>query len=438
MPFPIRGLLVAAIALSLAGCMSARGTSTLKEVPGAAQRLAGLQFRVMAVEEGATTSQEGAQGLQQQMNQAYPRLFSDDLEAIPLVVRMKTESESNAVGAFISGFFTLGTIPLPSYTGFSREIGVTPWTAAGAALPESVIRYTRRDHVWVSVFSPLALIPMPGRSDMDRDVGTLFNAESGYRAYSKKQQAFNELNLQKAVLGALAGLDVAALHRLADERKAMPPVEVDIDGRHYSGRLLPAFTQGPRQAGGADQYQVVLRTTEVREGRQTVTTHYIPVARRGNDGAWVALRSYLTFSSRPMLATALLADGLPQRPVVMPVEQPPLADFLEAPSSQPESAAPVRWSNGILLQIKNSSLPAELATMDLPALRDLVTRVEMKLLDLNERVGRANDRAQQAIEAGQSPDTLRELAVVYRQRGEILKTVLQMVRQEAAGRSGAP
>lgn len=314
---------------------------------------------------------------------------------------------------------------------------MAPWTASGAALPESVIRYTRRDHVWVTVFTPLALIPMPGRSDMDRDVGTLFNAESGYKAYSRKQQDFNALNLQQAVLSAVAGLDTAALRRLAGERKALPAVEVDIDGRHYSGRLLPAFSQGMRQAGGADEYRLVLRNTDVRDGRQAVTTHYIPVARRGADGSWQAQRSYLPFSSRPMLATALVVDGLPRQPVVMPVEQPPLADFLNAPISQPESAAPVRWSNGILLQIKNSSLAAELAGKSLPELQQLLTELEGALLDLNERVGRANDRAQQAMEKGESPDAQRELAVVYRQRGEILKAILGQVRQEAAAR-GAP
>jgi hypothetical protein len=433
----IRGLMVAASALLLAGCMSARGTSTLQPLPDAEQRLAGLQFRVAAIEEGPANPQEAAQGLQRQMSQAYPRLFSDDLEAIPLLVRFKTTPDNNTVGAFIGGFFTLGTLPVPTWTGFSREVGVTPWTANGAALPVCVIRYTRRDHVWVTVFTPLALIPMPGRSDMDRDVGTILNADSGYKAYAQKQQAFNDLNLQQAVLSAVAGLDTAALRRLAEERKALPAIEVDIDGRHYSGRLLAAFSQGMRQAGGADEYRLVLRNTDVRDGRQTITTHYIPVARRGADGAWTAQRSYLSFSSRPMLATALVVDGLPRQPVVMPVEQPPLADFLVAPETRPESAAPVRWSNGILLQIKNTSLAAELAGKSLPELQQLLTQLEGALLELNERVGRANDRAQQAMEKGETPDALRELAVVYRQRGEILKAILVQVRQETAAR-GAP
>lgn len=114
----IRGLVVAASALLLAGCMSARGTSTLKPIPDAEQRLAGLQFRIAAVEEGTAAIPEAAQALQQQMSQAYPRLFSDDLEAIPLVVRYKTERDDNAVGAFIGGFFTLGTLPVPTWTGF--------------------------------------------------------------------------------------------------------------------------------------------------------------------------------------------------------------------------------------------------------------------------------------------------------------------------------
>ncbi len=434
MIFLIRRLVVACCVLLLAGCMSARGTSTLKEVPDAAQRLAGLQFRVAAVEDGPANTPVGVQGLQQLMSKGYPQLFSDDLESIPLVVRQKTETDSNSIGAFIGGFFTLGTLPVPTYTGFAREVGVTPWSGAGAVLPESVIRYTRRDHIWVTVLSPLALIPMPGRSDMERDTATALSAESGWTAYSKKQHAFNELTLQKAVLSALAGMDIQALHRLAAERKAMPALEADIDGRRYSGRLLPAFSQSMRQAGGADQFQLVLRNTEVRDGRQIITTNHIPVARRSAGGGWEVLRPYLSFSARPMVATVLLADGLPARPLLLPVEQPPLADFLDVPDIRPESAAPVRWSNGILLQVKNGPLAPELAAKSMQELGELTTRLETALLDLNERVGRANDRAQQSIEKGESPDAQRELAVVYRQRGEILKAVLQVVRQEGAGR----
>lgn len=435
MAFWIRGLVLACSALLLAGCMSQRGTTTLKEVPDAAARLSGLQFRVAAVEEGGVSTPAGVQGLQQLLGKGYPQLFSDDVEAIPLLVRLKTEADNNGIGAFLGGFFTLGTIPVPVYTGFAREVGVTPWSGAGAVLPESVINYTRRDHVWMTIFSPLGLLPLPGSSDMDRNTATLMSAND--TAYPKKQQAFNDLNLQKAVLSALAVMDQPALRRIAAERKAMPVLEVDIDGHHYNGRLLPTFSQSMRQPGGADQYQLVLRNNELRDGSQVTTTQYIPVARRGAAGNWEAQRTYLPFSARPMVATALLANGLPARPLVLPVEQPPLADFIDVPESRPEAAAPVRWSNGILLQIKNGPLAAELAAKSLPELGELTTRLETGLLDLNERVGRANDRAQQAIEKGESPDALRELAVVYRQRGEVLKAVLQMVRQEAAGR-GAP
>lgn len=428
----IRRLVVIGSVLLLAGCVSQRGTSTLKEVPGAAAKLAGLNFRVAVVEEGNNTNPAP---LQQLMSKDYPQLFSDDLEAIPLLVRLKSETDSSQIGAFIGGFFTLGTIPVPTYTGFAREVGVTPWSGAGAVLPESVIRYTRRDHLWMTIFTPLGLIPMPGWSDMDRATATILSAND--TTYIKKQQAFNDLNMQKAVLSALAGMDQSVLRRTAAERKAMPALEVDIDGRHYSGRLLPAFSQNLRQPGGADQYQVVLRNTEQHGENQVITTHHIPVARRSAAGGWEVLRHYLSFSARPMVATALLADGVPARPLVLPVEQPPLADFIDVPDTRPESAAPVRWSNNILLLIKNDPLAAELAAKPLPELRDLVTRLESSLLDLNERVGRANDRAQQAIEKGESPDAQRELAVVYRQRSEILKAILGVVRQESAAR-GTP
>lgn len=421
-------LAVAAGVLMLSGCISQRGISTLKEVPGAGDRLAGLQFRVAAVE--GNSPYDGVDGLQGVMARGYPQLFSQEPEAIPLLVRVKSESDDQIAGAILTGL-TLGIIPFPVRTGFNREIGVTPWSGSGGVLPESVIRYSRRDHAWMTIFTPLGLIPIPGRSDMERDTAMLL-ADPTLAEYVKKQGAFSEQVLQKAVLSALAGLDQPALRRYAAERKAMPTFSSDIDGRRYESRLLPTYSKDMRQPGGADQYRLHMKAVDAN-GK--ITTYQPVVARRDAGGAWQVLRPYLLFASRPTVATVLLENGVPARGVVMPVENPPLADFIERPEVDGQEAAwIVRWSNGILLQIKNSTLAGELRGQSLPQLQELMTRLESSLLDLNERVGRANDRAQQAVEKGESPDTQRELAVVYRQRGEIIKAILGAVRQEATTR----
>lgn len=435
----IRWSAVIGSVILLSGCISQRGITTLQEAPNAAGTLAGLHFRIAEVEQkqGTYAGAGGSvQGLQEMLTKAYPQLFTDELDAIPLAVHFKSETDQQIVGAILTGL-TLGIIPLPAHSGFRMEVGVTPWSESGAALPESRINYIRRDHGWMSIFTPLGLIPIPGRSDMERDTSMAMN-EAGMAEYGRKQVAFNDLNLQRAVVSALASMDQQALRAYSSSRQSrMPAFDVDVDGRRYNARLVPSFSRGLRQPGGADQYLLVLKGSEQRDGQTRTTTWQVPVARRDAGGRWELLRQYLMFASRPTVATALLSDGAPSRGLVLPVEAPPLADFLDIPVLSPEVAWPVRWSNGILLQIKNTALGTELRSKSLPELQELTTRLETGLLDLNERVGRANDRAQQAIEKGESPEALRELAVVYRQRGEVLKAILAAVRQEATAR-GAP
>lgn len=420
-------------ALLLSGCISQRSITTLQETPGAATTLAGMKFRVGALEgsgPGVTTTAE----LQQGLMTTHPELFSNDLDAIPLLVRLKSETDQQIVGAVITGL-TLGIIPLPAHSGFRMEVGVTPWSGNGAILPESMISYVRRDHGWLTIFTPLGLIPIPGRSDIPRMTGLAMN-EAGMTEYAKKQGALSYESLHKATISALANMDQTALRNYWNARQALPVVTVDIDGRRFTGRMLQSFSKSFRQPGGADEYHLILRNTSQQGDTQRTTTADIPVARLNADGSWQVLRSYLPFSSRPMVATALLENGMPSRAVVLPVDNPPLDDFIDPPVGPDQIAAgPVRWSNGILLQIKNSTLAGELRGLPIGELPQLLTRLETALLDLNERTGRANDRAQAAMEKGESPEAQREMATVYRQRGEILKAIVGQVRQEMALRN---
>lgn len=429
----IRWAAVLGSVVLLSGCISQRSVSTLKETPGAATTLAGMKFRVALAEDGSGKTTPGDH-LQQGLLKAYPELFTNDLDAIPLVIRQKSEIDQQIIGAVITGL-TLGIIPLPAHSGFRMELGVTPWTSTGALQPESVISYIRRDHGWLSIFTPLGLIPIPGRSDIPRMTSLAMN-EASMTAYAKKQGALSESSLHKATVSALANMDQQALRQYWNKRQALPVVNVDIDGRHYAGRMLPAFSKNLRQPEGADEYRLVLRNIDMQGDSRRITTHEIPVARLDAMGAWQVLRIYLPFASRPTVATALLENGVPARAIVLPVDNPPLNDFIDPPvSSDQLASAPVRWSNGILLQIKNSTLTHEVRTLPVGELQQLLTRLETAMLDLNERSGRANDRAQQAIEKGESPDAQREMASVYRQRLEILKTITGTVRQEVALRN---
>ncbi|MFP5431214.1 MAG: hypothetical protein ACLGHE_09565 [Gammaproteobacteria bacterium] len=418
--------------LVLSGCMATRTTSSLQETPGAATLLAGMKFNVIQVESTGsyTPLREIATGLQQQLMQQDPALFTNDLGAIPLLVRLKAETDNPQAGAMVTGF-TLGLVPMPHYNGVNMEVGITPWAVQGAAAPESVVSYALRRHQWGSIL-PIGLIPLPGRSDFGRG-SFLFNPPAGYE---EKSKAFSASLLHKAIVTAIAKTDQQVLRRLWTQQQALPSVSVDIDGRPFTGRLVPAFSQNLRQPGGADEYRLILRSTTGEGDAQRTTMATIPVARRDAAGNWTTQRRYLPFASRPTLATALLQNGVPARVVVMPVDNPPVGDFIDPPvGSDQVAAGPVRWSNGMLLHIKNSSLAAELRALPITELQLLTTRLESAMLDLNERTGRANDRAQAAMEKGENPEPLREMATVYRQRGEIMKAIVGQVRQETALRN---
>lgn len=429
MPYVIRALAVASAACLLSACIAQRTVSSLAVPPGAVAQLEGLRFRVMAVEPAGVGS--SPQALQSRLSAAYPRLFVDDPVAIPLVLRLEGKYEQHFAGAVLTGL-TLGIVPWPVSYGTRNEVGVTPWSAQGAVMPESSVRYAVMRHEWATMLTPLGLIPIPGRSDIPRRSAILMD-EAGMTAYERRRTEFQAAEQGRAVVAALSALNRGKLRQLQAQREALPVLAADIDGHRYHVRLVPAFSGSFRQEGGADLYLLDMRLADAPAGQ--VVVHTPTVARRGQDGRWQILRTYLPFASRPTVASVLLEGGVPARPVVLPVESPALADFIERPlAGDREVAALVRWSNGILLQIKNSSLPAELAVKPVSELQQLTTTLEATLLDLNERVSRANDRAQQAVEKGENPDAWRELAMVYRQRSEILKAILGMVRQEAAAR----
>lgn len=428
-----RGMLVAGSLALISGCMSQRSISTLEANPSAAATLAGMKFRIADLDSkgGYTTN---VASLQQGLVLTYPQLFTDEVTAIPLVVRLNSETDNQMAGAIITGL-TLGVIPLPAHSGFRMEVGVTPWRLDGAAMPESSIRYKRTDHGWMSIFTPLGLLPVPGRSDIHRKTSLLLSDDQGLEAYTNEQMEFSASELRKAIITALAKSNLDALHQLWTVRQSVPSFAVDIDGRHFEARLTPTFSKGLRQPGGADEYRLFLTLVKA-PGSTAATTTYSPlVARKDESGAWQIQRPYLTIASRPTIATALLENGASARGLILTVDNPPIGDFIDTPLGAGSSGL-LRWSNGILLHIKNSSLNNELHGLPLGELQYLMTRLESSMLDLNERNGRANDGAQQAIEKGESPEALRELATLYRQRLEILKTITGTVRQEAAMRNG--
>ena len=131
-----------------------------------------------------------------------------------------------------------------------------------------------------------------------------------------------------------------------------------------------------------------------------------------------------------------------------------LADLLVAAEKNDSIA---RERNHALIAAKNLQLPAILRDKKTDELAALVVKVEQTILDLNHECEVAKDQAQQSVASNGNPrdtagigrargqvdaaararnlDELRGLAISYRERIELLKPILQALKEEIADRN---
>lgn len=104
--------------------------------------------------------------------------------------------------------------------------------------------------------------------------------------------------------------------------------------------------------------------------------------------------------------------------------------------SSKEAAVEVgRWRNRMLVDAKETLVPAVLRDSKSEDLQALATKVEQTILDLTHETEMASERAERA--EGNVPgsgDGQREIALVYRERIALLKPILASVREEIGNR----
>ena len=362
----------------------------------------------------------------------YPQVFVDDWSAVPVTAAALTEHEPlGALGPMMTGF-TLGLIPFPSSEHTDYEVKVSIVDEQGDKLAATPVKFTRENSMWMSLLGPLGCLPVPGRSLVPRD--TVFFDLSG-DSYMHKSSELTTDSLVEALVTALKELPP---ERLAQVRKARQARlrEIRIEGTSYWSFLTTAFSKGSEQEK-ADQFVLLLYGEKPRPDLQPLET--VVVARRDGNGRWLPVSAYLKRTAKSLVSvTALLEGGIPGRLVVTEVSEPPLEDFLSVQTigGDLETAEAMRWSNKVLLQAKNRSLPGLLQQKSTPDLLDLITQVENSFLDLNRMAETAKDRAQKAVSEGGDGGMARELSLTCRERGDILKPILAAMKQEVARRGG--
>lgn len=100
----------------------------------------------------------------------YPAIFSSDPNTYPLIISIHMKAKTSFPVSITVEVVTLtlfgGFLPLPMRE--VCDIRVAPVIVLDdetTQIPLSVIDFQRRDAGWVSAFTPLALIPVPGPSD---------------------------------------------------------------------------------------------------------------------------------------------------------------------------------------------------------------------------------------------------------------------------------
>jgi hypothetical protein len=102
-----------------------------------------------------------------------------------------------------------------------------------------------------------------------------------------------------------------------------------------------------------------------------------------------------------------------------------------------QSVAMARERNRAIIVAKNQQLPVFLRERKTDELTGLVIVLEQAILDLDHESELAKDRAQQAAASGASGQTndLRSLSISYRERIELLKPILAVLKEEIANRN---
>jgi len=403
------------MAVALTGCMSMAFKSDL--VPGTtpAPAVGTAKFHIADVKVSTTGKSheppwwKGRKptnaDLSSEAVSARPNLFSDDFSAVSLFLKVDYEY-SNWYTESSGANFTV-SITAPAMEG-DESLG-------SVAFKWRAVMSTKTTGIWVI---PVATLEAP-------------DSDAAYVAIAQK---FTNAVCIEAVVKALGQCDagqLAKLQALYDSRTARIQ-SLSLDGKPCWGFVgfgssKPGASSGPRDVA-------VLSIWTKAPTYKTFPADQVVVALRGEDGRWRPCNGYLRTSQTLTAASVLLENGKPGRVVLRPVEEPEIDDFIDLPVvAEKDRAESIRWSNGVLLQVRNRSMPRLVRERSGTELLDLVTRLEKVALTLDEVREKHKDRAKQLVEQGTGdPAPDREMAILYGLRQEVFRAILATIRQEAA------
>jgi len=248
----------------LSGCASTRIVSNIKAQHF--QTAEEVKFEIKKVSVDYSGSGGSAAGVQirgqltpellmADANNNYKNYFSIDETAIPIEIRAKVEKSSTfALSLLIqTGTLTIlgGILPLPEsdLTKVNLDIGLQD-EHSDLHLKGSA-EFEQRKVRWMSIFTPLALIPIPGESDIPKISETIDSL--GVRSEKASFKLLRKSVLD-AVVQTLKGFDMQKIAASYKQRKHIisaknrflkgEPVLLLVDGREDTGQAYKAGMNG--------------------------------------------------------------------------------------------------------------------------------------------------------------------------------------------------
>ena len=354
----------------------------------------------------------------------YPEIFSDRWTALPVAVTASAKVEPHPAGALMSGF-TAGVIPFPSSFVVNIDIDANVRGPDGEALVKGdTTHFEVSEVIWVSLIGPLGCIPVPGQSDLPRD-GIFLFIPLTRDAYSKtKLPTYIADCMVEAIVKKLRAIDPAILNA-AYKARVSGLQDVKINGRVAWCFLAPVISE---KEGRAFAFRAFFYRNYPKQNAKPFEV--IEVAKKGPDGRWFPETGYLRSASTLTAVTAVMDKGVPVKVVVKEVTEPPIEDFINLPAKH--TADDIRWNNQVLIDAKNSSLLTLMSRGSRQEITGLITRIEKAMLNLIEKVQMADSKAKQIVLNGGDPTAVNRMAVLYRQRITIFKSILSALKRAVA------
>ncbi len=443
------------VALVVSGCATTSYHSDLKPGKNPNPSMGPGKFKIADVQvvhsgdgDNRTTTKLLLENLVRDALSARPALFGEGILALPLSLNVSYETrESNYAIPVIIGLVTLGVISIPVSEKTDYTISIGLLTPDGPD-PLGSAKFRRRDTTWCGTTPLVLMLPLGGFSRISIYHRELMKetADTINRAAQRAMQLSNDVFIESLVK-ALGESDAAMLAKIKtayDNRKSRLQ-SLTLDGNTRWGFVDFCYSkqnsaQGgdPRgTAAGASARPMDVAFLSVYTAPPPAITEPIDatiVAKRGADGRWIPCKGYLMTEQQVTVASVMIEDGKPGKVVLETIEEPPLDDFLDFNyAAGLWKLERLRWSNGVLLQVKNRSLARLLREKSGTELLDLVTRIERVILELDLQAGKSKDLAQAMKEKGEgSSEAERTISVLYQQRIVILKSILGALKQAVA------